>query len=303
MSRNVPRNVASSTEPERLRTGGGSRQIRAADDSASTRPSRVSSRQLDDIAGRLTDHDQAVVLLLSEVRLATGFQIARRLWGSDVPSDSGAWAARRALWRLEEWRVVDRLPRRVGGVRGGSTSLVFGLGPVGTRLLARLGYETKRLGTPGERHVRHTLAITELVVRLHEAMHAGDLDLIELETEPACWRGFLGLMGARHILKPDLFVRIGAGAFEDRWFVEVDLATEARGTLVAKAKRYVEHVRSGTEQQDHDIDPRVLWTVPNRRPAEQIQDALSSLPAAAQRLFVIWPYDEVIGRLGAEAGS
>jgi hypothetical protein len=242
-----------------------------------------------------------VVLLLSELRLATGFQIARRLWSARVPSDSGAWAARRALRRLEDVGVIDRLPRRVGGVRGGSTSLVFGLGPAGRRLLARLGYTTKGLGTPGDRHVTHTLAITELVVRLHEATLAGELDVIEMQTEPACWRGFLGAMGARFILKPDLFVRIGAGAFEDRWFIEVDLATEARGTIAGKAQRYLAHFRSGVEQHEHAVYPRVLWTVPSRRRAEQISDALSSLPEAAQRLFVVWSYDEIVGRLAAEA--
>jgi hypothetical protein len=301
MTCNIPRNLASSSGARNPSAGRGPNGLRAANDSAAPRPSRISARKLDDLASRLTDHDEAVVLLLSELRLATGFQIARRLFGARVPSDSGAWAARRALRRLEDARVLDRLPRRVGGVRGGSTSLVFGLGPAGRRLLARLGYETKRLGTPGDRHVAHTLAITELVVRLHEATLAGELDVIEMQTEPSCWRGFLGAMGARFILKPDLFVRVGAGAFEDRWFIEVDLSTEARGTISGKAQRYLAHFRSGVEQHEHAVYPRVLWTVPNRRRAEQITDALASLPVAAQLLFVVWSYDEVVGRLSAEA--
>lgn len=301
MSRNITRNLASSAVLANAQPDGATRPIRDAEDSLSSRSSRISSRQLDELAGRLTDYDQAVVLLLSELRLATGFQIARRLWSAKVPSDAGAWAARRALWRLEDWRVIDRLPRRVGGVRGGSSALVFGLGPAGTRLLSRLGYEGKRLGAPGDRHVRHTLATGELAVRLHEATLAGDLDLIQLQTEPQCWRGFLGAMGGRSILKPDLFVRIAAGAYEDRWFVEVDLATEARGTITGKLRRYLEHFRSGTEQRDHGVYPRVLWTAPNPRRGEQLEDALACLPAATQRLFVVWPYDEVVGRLAAGA--
>ena len=123
--------------------------------------------------------------------------------------------------RLEKWRVVDRLRQRIGGVRRGSDSIVYGLGPSGQRLLARMGLHPKRLGTPGDLHVAHTLAVTELVVRLHAADIAGELDLVEIQTEPACWREFLGgLLAARKMLRPDLFVRIGVGALEDRWWIE-----------------------------------------------------------------------------------
>ena len=301
---NIGRNIASSRVPENGWTGTTSGDLRAGKDSASLRPSpsRISAPQLDVIASQLTDYDQAVLLFLAEVRLATGAQIARRLWGARTPTDAKAWMARRALWRLEAWRIIDRLPRRIGGVRGGSGSLVFAIGPSGRRLVARHGSELRKLGTPGDRHVRHTLAATELVVGLHEAMLAGELDLIELETEPTCWRGFLtGLMGARTMLKPDLFLRIGAGALEDRWWVEVDMATESQATITTKAKRYVAYFRSGEEQSRHGIFPRTIWAVPDRRRSEQVAETLGHLPTAAARLFVIWPYDEVIGRLAAEA--
>jgi Replication-relaxation len=197
--------------------------------------------------------------------------------------------------------VIDRLPRRVGGVRGGSSSIVYGLGPAGVRLLVRSGHQVHRLGTPGDRYVAHTLAIAELVVRLHETGQAGELDLLALETEPECWRTYPRGFGARAVLKPDLFLRIGIGAYEDRWFVEVDLATEATATIQAKAARYLEHFRSGLEQRHSGVYPRVIWTVPDPRRCEQIEVALSRLPEAARRLFVVWPFEEVVGRLSAEA--
>jgi hypothetical protein len=202
---------------------------------------------------------------------------------------------------LERWRIIDRLPRRHGGVRGGSSSIVYYLGPAGRRLLARRGFEARRTGFPGQRFVAHTLAITELVVRLHEATVLGDLDLIEYQTEPRCWRTFLGVMNRRYRLRPDLFLRIGVGPYEDRFFLEVDRATEASPTILAQAKRYLAYLRSGEEQRRHGIFPRVIWTVPDQRRAEQIQSVLGQLPEAAQRPFVVWQYEEVIGRLAAEA--
>ncbi len=299
----VGRPMASGTAPEMGWKDGPFRSLRAANDSASRRPSRISSRQLDSIQDQLTNEDLATLHFVAEVRLATGFQIARRLWAARVRTDPKARAARRALKRLEDWRIIEGLPRRQGGVRGGSASMVYALGPAGRRLLARTGFETRRLDAPGDRFVRHTLAITELVVGLHEVDLGGELDLIELQTEPACWRGFLGLLGARLILKPDLFVRIGSGAFEDRWFIEVDLATESRSTITSKAKVYLGHYRSGDEQSRHGVYPRVIWAVPDRRRAEQITDALGPLPPGASRLFSVWLYEEVIGRLAAEAAS
>lgn len=207
------------------------------------------------------------------------------------------------LRHLEGWRLIDRLPQRIGGVRGGASSIVYGLGPAGRRLLFRDGRNISRLGTPGDRYVRHTLAITELAVRLHEATIQGRLDLIELQPEPQCWRTFVGGYGARRILKPDLFLRIGVGAYEDRWFLEVDQATESVPTVTSKATAYLEHFRSGSEQRSAGVYPRVIWTVPDRKRAEQIAQALLRLPLVAGRLFLISPYDEVIGRLAAEASS
>ncbi len=161
----------------------------------------------------------------------------------------------------------------------------------------------RRVAIPGDRYIAHVLSCTELVVQLEEAARRSELDLIEAQGEPECWRGFLTGFGRRVILKPDLFVRVGAGALEDRWFLEVDLATEASGTLLTKMKRYFAHYRSGTEQRAHGIYPRVLWAIPDERRATQVAKALRRLPAEANRLFTICLLDEAIGRLAKEARS
>lgn len=304
MNRPAARPAASTHSTRNPSIGGGSGPIVTPKDSPSSLsspPVRITPSRLDQIASRLADEDRAVLSWLADVRVATGAQLARRFWGAQEPMDVRARAARRTLRRLEEWRVIDRLAHRVGGVRRGSSSIVYGVGRAGQRLMAREGFEVRRLAAPGDRYVAHTLAITELCVRLHEATLNGDLDLIALQTEPYCWRGHLSLMGSRVVLKPDLFVRIGVGALEDRWFVEVDLATESRPTITAKATRYLAHFRSGEEQREHGVYPRVIWTAPTPHRAEQLTDAIGHLPEAAQRLFVVWLYDEVIGRLAAEA--
>ena len=203
--------------------------------------------------------------------------------------------------RKRDWRVLDRLPTRtIGGVHGGSETIVYSLGVAGVRLLGRRGLTQKRLGTPGDRYVRHTLAITELVVALHEADRAGALELVDVQAEPTCWRAFLAAGGSRVVLKPDLFVRVGAGRLsEDRWMVESDQATEASTTIRAKAEGHLAYWRTGSEP----VHPRVLWVVPDARRAQQIAEVLRRLPAPAERLFAVCLASEVVGSLAREAGS
>jgi Replication-relaxation len=281
--------------------GGQLAAIRAAEDSSSPRLLRVSTSRLADISQQLTDCDRAVMELVADLRLVSGAQLERAFWWHGSPEARGR-RARRALKRLTAWRILDRLPRSIGGVRAGSRGFVYGLGPVGLRLMAADG-RTRRLGTPGARHVDHTLAVAELAIRLREAERAGRLELLTANAEPACWRTFTGPLGARLTVKPDLFVRIGAGSYEDRWFVEVDRATEAAATITGKGRQYLAHFRSGAEQRAHGIYPRVLWSVPDASRAEVVAEALAGLSAPVVGLFIVCCHDDAVDRLAEESIS
>jgi hypothetical protein len=278
------------------------RSLRPCHDPVWPRVNYVTAERLHWIAGEMDERDWTVLSFLSATRLASGRQLARRYWDAAEEGDSPeARAARRTLKRLADWRVLDRLPRRVGGRRAGSAGMVYSVGVAGVKLLAQRGFQPRRLEAPGTLYVAHTLAITELVVALHEADRTGELELIETQSEPTCWRGFIGIGGGRVLLKPDLFVRIGAGsASEDRWMIEVDLDTEARGTLRAKAERYLAHYRSGSEQGTHGTYPRVLWAVPSEQRAGQLTDAM---PDEDSRLFAVCLLSEAVAYLAAEARS
>jgi hypothetical protein len=289
------RTVASSQARDSARTLATSGDVSAREVVAVASASRVSARRLDVLAGRLGDRDREVMTFVADWRLASGSQLCRLLFGGDDR------AARRALKRLSDWRISDRLARRVGGVRRGSAGFVYCLGPAGHRLLAREGLSLRRLGTPGNRHLAHVLAITELNVRLTEADQRGELELLSLEPEPQCWRAFIGPAGTRVVVKPDLAIRIGVGALEDRWLIEVDRATERLTTIHAKARRYVAHARSGSEQREHGTYPRVLWTVPTPQRGDAIRDTLARLAPSERALFEVELFDAAAGFLAAEA--
>lgn len=301
MTRPVARPVASKRVSEKSCLGGDFRSVSAANDSLLGSHLRISATRLETISSRLVEADWAVLNFVSECRLASGRQLVRRFWQTSDRDTSAARAGRRTLKRLADWRVLDPLPTRaVGGLHGGSDTLIYGVGVAGVKLLARRGLIQKRLGTPGERYVKHTLTATTLVVALHEADRDGVLELIGVQSEPVCWRGFLGAGAVRLMLKPDLFVRVGAGRVnEDRWMIEVDLATESSATIRAKALRHIAYYKSASEP----VHPRVLWAVPDTRRAEQIADVLARLPADAKRLFAICLLDETVAFLTAEAHS
>jgi protein involved in plasmid replication-relaxation len=288
--------IASSSGTRNRPVHGGSHEISAAQDSPLARPVRISTSRLHRIAEQMTECDRAALELVDELRLCTGAQLERAVWWQGAPENRGR-VARRALKRLHDWRVLDRLPRSIGGVRAGSRGFVYGLGPAGARLMASDG-RVRRLGTPGDRHIAHTLAVAELAVGLMEAERAGRLELLAVEGEPRCWRRFSGPLGSRLVLKPDLYLRVGVGSYEDRWMVEVDRATEASTTITGKARQYLAHYRTSTGTY-----PRVLWTVPDDRRAEVIAEALRPLPEGAARLFSICRHDQAVARIAEEASS
>jgi hypothetical protein len=283
--------------------GGASRPISTAKGSALCRTQYLTAARLQSLAERLSDRERELLRFVHDSRFATGRQLVRRFWHTSDQASAAARAGRRALKRLADERVLTTLPRRIGGIRTGSQGLVYATGRAGVRLLAVGGITGARIELPGTLHLSHTLATTELAVRLAEAERAGDLEVLEAQQEPACWREFPGLGGVRCTLKPDLFIRLGAGALEDRWMIEVDLGSESGRTLARKAAIYREHYQSGREQHDHGVYPRVLWTGPDAQRVAQIQSVLDTQPTEIRRLCSVRAFDDAVPFLAAEAGS
>lgn len=46
-----------------------------------------------------------------------------------------------------------------------------------------------------------------------------------------------------------------AGQYEDRWFIEVDLATESPSKIVAKCEKYHKYYRAGLAQKEAEAFP------------------------------------------------
>jgi hypothetical protein len=266
---------------------------------------RLSTAGLLELGASLPEGERELVRTISKLRLVTHVQAATLL-GSEQTS-SGSRMARRALARLTDLGVLARLCRRVGGIRAGSAGYVYYLGPAGQRLIAYWDGQGLIRGRfrpePGGRYVRHRLAVSQLYVEAVQAGRDGLLDLLAFDAEPGCWRVFGDGFGGKRTLKPDTFVRIGLGAYEDRYFVEVDLATESRGVIAAKARAYLDYFNSGTEQQAQGVFPRVLLLTSTEERRAALVETCSRLPAEAWLLFTITTLDQSLTVLTGQFGE
>lgn len=166
----------------------------------------------------------------------------------------------------------------------------------GQRLLTEPGARPRR-HEPSLPFVAHTLAIADLYVGLHQRARQDGVRLLDLQTEPRCWRSWTGLSGERQLLRPDLYLAAAVGRDELRWFIEVDLGSEHRPALVRKARAYQRYYDSDVEQTQSGIFPRVAWVVPDDRRARQLAGALSADQALTGELFAVLPAAEAAERL------
>lgn len=237
---------------------------------------------------KLSERDVAILESLRAHRLLTTAHIRRLHFAyGHATVAAAAGATLRVLVRLESHHLVSRLDRRIGGVRAGSSGVVWQLGSTGDRLLRAMHGQKKRRRyiEPSAAFTAHTLAVSELVVWLHELHDRHVLELVSVETEPACWRSFVGPHGTLEWLKPDLSVVTASGDYEDHWFLEADLATEHPPVIVRKAKVYQRFAATGTYQARHGLFPAVAWIVPDMARREAIQAALDADQAIQPGLF------------------
>jgi len=250
----------------------------------------VTHAQLLRLGRELAPQRRRLLQAVHELRLATGGQLRRRFY------ESGASAARLArldLAALHEARILHRLERRIGGVRAGSSGFIYALGPIGRRLLELERGEGLPRGSgawePSIGFVDHALAVSEVWVGLHEHLRdpligAPTAD-IDFRVEQAAWRSYLDLHGAPAMLKPDAELRLTRGGFEDRWWLEVDRATERRTTIRRKLDAYAAYYRTGIEQQRSGLFPLTAWLTVSHERARVLEEVVGELPKNERRLF------------------
>jgi protein involved in plasmid replication-relaxation len=257
--------------------------------SGTQRSSRyVDTAYVENLLARASRRDLAIVETVWQVRVASGAQL-ERLHFHPLSNQTRARTRRLVLARLAAWGLLAPLQRTIGGVRGGSSGLVFALDRAGQRLV-RLRHpdlfesdsRARRPWTPGRMFLSHSLAVSELYVSLIESSRTEGFLVEAYLAEPRSWwpNGIGGW------LKPDAYLKLAEGEIIDHWWIEVDRATESLPTLRAKLATYLDFMAQG-QLGPQGIMPRVLITVPDERRRTAVAELLQRLPDPASQLFVV----------------
>ena len=240
-----------------------------------------------------------LLALVAAHRFATTTQLARLTAPEYASSASALRQTQRHLASLAQQRLLTSLERRVGGWQGGSAVTVWAATTRGHRRVAAENGEDEevpRRQRPREvstTFLDHLLAITEVRTSIEEAVRQQTDTEATVALEPDCWRTHLGPSGQVQVLRPDLAVTITSPAYEDRYLVEVDRATENPGRVIATCWRYQEHQATTSQASDDDVFPLVVWLVPGDRRRHRLERAIAHSTGLLRDLFRVIRLDQL----------
>ena len=238
-----------------------------------------------------------LLALVAAHRFATTTQLARLTALEYASPASALRQTQRHLASLAQQRLLTSLERRVGGWQGGSAVTVWAATTRGQRLVATdEGEEVPRRQRPREvstTFLDHLLAITEVRTSIEEAVRQEADTEAAVALEPECWRTALSPSGQPQVLRPDLAVTITSPAYEDRYLVEVDRATENPGRVIATCWRYQEHQAASAQAGDGGVFPLVVWLVPNDRRRHRLERAIAHSTGLLRELFRVIRLDQL----------
>ncbi len=248
---------------------------------------RVGRRNVKSLRSTLSERDLSILASAEQFRFLSRGQIEQLHFADHASRKTAMRTTRAVLARLTRDRLLERIDgRSVGGLYGGSTGFIYGLGPAGGRVLHESDGRWRR-SEPSRLFLDHTLAVAELATDLRVAERERGFQVLDIQSEPHCWREFGKGLSGTEILKPDLYIALAFGEWETHWFVEVDRATHSSAAVLRKCRIYQDYWASGQEQERTGVFPRALWVTPGKRRAALLERALGGSAHLRRELFQI----------------
>ena len=261
-------------------------------------PSRIGRNQLSELLDRLGERDFEILLTLKYSKYLMTSQVQRLHIPVTATYATAMQNTVNNMKKLRKLGLVKTFKRRIGGVRAGSAAFVWCLTEAGQRLLdiqngIEFAKRSHRYLEPAYPHLKHTLAVAECYVQLVEISRKyRNIILQTVEWEPDCWRPYKQ-DGHTMQLKPDLMVVTRNAGYEDRWFIEIDMNTEAVPVVIEKCKRYHQYLNAGIEQRKNKgVFPIPVWIVVDDARKQKIITAMKETFTKAPKMFVVIKAEE-----------
>lgn len=272
-------------------------RVSAGDVHGRSRSTYLTRSRLQALVSDLTPRDLNIIRTIGRFSVLSAIQL-EALHFNEVAEASRARRRRLVLARLVRLGLLKRLPRRIGGVRSGSSGYLYALGLAGRKIL---GHDRPRRPiTPSWPNLHHALAISQLHVDLVEAERDGRLVVDRFVPEPDAWPLLDGE------IRPDAVTTIQPASvgWKDHWAVEIDRGTERPARLRAKLLTYWREYQSGRTLADVELFPRVLLVVENEARLNQSLRVIERLPLGAEELIVpVIAGEQTIAQLAAGGPS
>lgn len=262
---------------------------------AEQRERRLSRRALEQLDRTLPQRDREVLDLVAVHRFLTTRQLERFVFTGHASEETAARVARKVLARLERSLLLRPLDRRIGGVRAGSAARIWQLTSGAARLLRADGVNFRR-PDPSPRFLMHCLAVGDVHLALR-GLEGDVVPAVDVQIEPDSWRTFIGSGGERRTLQPDLAAVVHASAFDERWFLEVDLGTESLSTVLRKCAQYEAYRATGIEQEDHGAFPIVWWLMTSAERVDRLLESIRRTASLTPGLYRVILINEIAGHL------
>jgi hypothetical protein len=254
--------------------------------------SRLTTARLTQLAQQLPSRYTTVLPHLARTRVLTGAQLDRLLATAQETTQSTARVRRRIMHRLRDCGLVATLERRIGGVRAGSAGHIYTLTTAGHRFIEIKNTQSilprrRHAQAPGKLFIAHTIAISEIYVRLVEESRTHNFRIATFATEPCCWWP----QGNGNYLRPDAYTVLRASTHSDCWWLEIDNNTESLPRIRQKCSTYLEFFHLGGVGP-HNAPPRVLFTAPDQQRTAAITDTISTVSAPTTEMITVTTHKE-----------
>ncbi len=240
----------------------------------------------------LTEKDLTIIYLTILLRCVSIDHIYRLLY---LPKNMTQRACQIRMQILIEKKLLSKLDRRIGGYARGSAITVVSPGILTCRYINAKHHYFQ--SATGGHLITHSLTIAEIFTQILEADINKLIKLIQIQTEPACWRDYRYFNHPANRLKPDLYVVIKKENITHKWFIEVDCGTHSKSKIQEKAWYYEKYFLDSLEQRKTGILPRTLWITLDKGRARNILNSISKTNKYVPGLCASAPIEEFLTKL------